>query len=352
MRSQLRVTRRDWLRATSATAVCGLLASDVWSQENPSDRYAGLDSAKYLGDVQIEATVKGEKYFTEGPVVDAELNVYFSNLPPGESSQILKWYPKTKKLEVFRKNANGANGLAFDAQGRLIACEGSSNDTGRVTRTDLKTGSITVLCDAFGGKPLGAPNDLVLDAKGRIYFTSRLANADPNAGNVNSVYRIDPDSKAERVLSSPAIDMPNGVELSPDGKIMYLIESDGRERRTRGIRRYDVQPDGSVTNGKLFVNFFPGRSGDGLCMDAEGNLYVAAGLNKLRATTETLDTRPGIHVISPEGKLLAFARTPVDTITNCAFGGEDRRTLYITCGPHLLSCRTRIARATPLWSRS
>lgn len=344
-------SRREVLR-WGAFAFCTHSFRPVIANDSSAERYAGLDSAKYLGDVQVEATVKGEKFFTEGPAVDVELNVFFSNIPPGEPSQILKWQPKTKQLAVFRENANAANGLAFDGQGRLIACEGGSNDKGRVTRTDLKTGAISVLCDSFGGKSLGAPNDLVLDAQGRIYFTSRLANADPNAGNVNSVYRIDADGKVERVLSSPAIDMPNGVELSPDGKVLYLIESDGREGRTRGIRRYDVQPDGGVKNGKLFVNFFPGRSGDGLCMDQEGNLYVAAGLHKLRGTTETLDTQPGIHVISPEGKLLAFARTPVDTITNCAFGGEDRRTLHITCGPHLLSCRTRIAGMKPLHART
>ncbi|MFP6886681.1 MAG: SMP-30/gluconolactonase/LRE family protein, partial [Opitutales bacterium] len=89
-------------------------------------------------------------------------------------------------------------------------------------------------------------------------------------------------------------------------------------------------------------DFYPGRSGDGMCIDAEGNLYVAAGLHKTRKTSETLDTRPGIHVISPTGELLAFRETPEDTITNCTFGGKDLRTLYVTCGPFLLGIRTKV----------
>ena len=79
-----------------------------------------------------------------------------------------------------------------------------------------------------------------------------------------------------------------------------------------------------------------------MAIDAEGNLYVAAGLHRRRGTSETLDTLPGIHVISPQGRLLAFVETPEDAITNCTFGGEDLRTLYVTCGKLLLSMRTRI----------
>ena len=90
------------------------------------------------------------------------------------------------------------------------------------------------------------------------------------------------------------------------------------------------------------TTFYPGRSGDGMCIDAQGNLYVAAGLHKTRGSSETLDTRPGIHVISPRGKLLAYLKTPVDTITNCTFGGPDLKHLYIACGPHLLRVKTRL----------
>ena len=103
-----------------------------------------------------------------------------------------------------------------------------------------------------------------------------------------------------------------------------------------------MKPDGALVNERIHINFYPGRSGDGMCIDAEGNLYIAAGLHKLRGTSETLDTRPGIHVVSPRGELVAFRETPEDTITNCAFGGSDLRTLYITCGSKLVSLRTDV----------
>lgn len=321
------------------TAAQRLVAQDA----APDARYQGLASEKYLGAVRVETRVGTERFFTEGPAADAAGNLFFSNIPNLAGSQILKWNPAKKELSVFREPTNAANGLMFDAEGRLWACEGGANDQGRVTRTDLKTGKITVVADAFEGKPLGAPNDLTRDARGRVYFTSRLANTDPKAGNVNSVYRIDPDGALSRILASPEIDMPNGLDTSPDDKTLYLVESDGREGRARRLRAYDLLPDGAVRNERMLYDFSPGRSGDGLCLDEQGNLYVAAGLHKTRNTSETLATRPGIHVISPQGKLLAFAATPEDTITNCAFGGEDGRTLYITCGPFLLSCRTQIA---------
>lgn len=302
----------------------------------PALDYSGIDSTKYLGPVVIEATVTSEKYFTEGPAMDAHGNVFFTN-----TGEILKFSPKTKALEVFRKPST-ANGSCFDAQGRLMNCEAGDGTNGRVTRTDLQTGKIEVLSHAFGGFPLGGPNDLTIDSKGHIYFTSRLANTDPAKGNVNAVYRIDPDGKTARILAAPEIDMPNGLAVSPDEKTFYLIEADGREGRSRNIRAYDLQADGSVTNMHVLVDLSPGRSGDGMELDEQGNLYVAAGLYKQRGTSETLDTRPGLHVFSPQGKLLAFVETPEDTVTNCAFGGDDLRTLYITCGRHLLSVRTTI----------
>jgi gluconolactonase len=120
--------------------------------------------------------------------------------------------------------------------------------------------------------------------------------------------------------------------ISPDDRVLYLVESNGVERGARMIRTYDLQPDGSVRNMRVFYNFYPGRSADGLCIDSQGNLYAAAGLHRRRGTHETLDTKAGIHVFSPTGKLLRFIPVPEDTITNCAFGGPDLKTLYVTAG--------------------
>ena len=298
-----------------------------------SARYAGLRTGRYFE--QVEVRNETSVTFLEGPAADREGNVFFTNIPV---NRILRWNPRARQLDVFRESSNAANGLLFDGKGRLLACEGG----GRVTRTDLQSGEVTVLAAEFGGWPLGAPNDLATDARGRIYFTSRLSNRDPKAGNVNAVYRIDAPGKLSRILAWPKIDMPNGIVTSPDDKILYLIDADGREGGARRIRAYDLDSGGAVANERLLYDFYPGRSGDGMAIDAEGNLYVAAGLHRRRGSSETLATRSGIHVISPGGELSAFVETPEDTITNCTFGGEDLRTLYVACGKRLLSLRTRI----------
>jgi gluconolactonase len=134
--------------------------------------------------------------------------------------------------------------------------------------------------------------------------------------------------------------MPNGVVVSSDEKTFYVIEAHGGKGRHRNILAFDLNECGAISNQRTLIDFYPGRSGDGMCIDAEGNLYVAAGLHKRRGSSETLDTRPGIHVISQQGELLAFRETPEDTISNCTFGDEDLKTLYVTCGSYLLSIRT------------
>ena len=299
--------------------------------------YADLEGPGILGELTTETRIEDSAIFTEGPAVDADGNVFFTNI---RVSKILKWDPKRKQLSTFRENSNAANGLRFDPQGNLLACEGSA---GRVTRTDMKSGEITVLANHFQGKRLQSPNDLDYDSKGRIYFTSRGNNPDPESENLKAVYRLDPDGKVTQLLKEPAVHMPNGIIVSPDEKHLHLIDAHGEAGRNRCIFTYDLASDGSLSKSRKVINFYPGRSGDGMCVDEKGNLYVAAGLHNERGSSDTLDTRPGIHVISPEGKLLAFRETPEDTITNCTFGGDDLRTLYITCGSYLLSLRTTIA---------
>ena len=329
--------RRDFLKTTAVTAAglyVGCSAGETQA-EGIENLYEGLDSEKYLGELKTLAKVTDKKIFTEGPCCDRSGNVFFTNT---EASKILKW--DGQELTVFREDKNAANGLLFDSQGRLVACEGGS---GRVTRTDVSSGKIEVLVDQFGGHPLGAPNDLSFDGEGRIYFTSRLPNMDATKGNVNSVYRIDPDGEVHRLVHSPGIHMPNGIVTSPDDKTLYLIEAAPTADHNRCILAFDLDTNGNLSKPRKLIDFYPGRSGDGMAIDEQGNLYVAAGLHKTRGTTETLDTRPGIHVISPAGKLLAFIKTPEDTLTNCRFGGADLKSLYVTCGSLLMSVRTQIA---------
>lgn len=305
------------------------------SAAEPVD-YDDLKSSDYLGDVEVLAAVEDTKVFTEGPAVTRGGDVLFTNVPV---SKILRWSPETRQLSLYRDNTQETNGLYFAPDGSLLACEGGAR---RVTRTDPETGTVRVLAEGFQGKPLAKPNDLCMDSRGRIYFTSRTGTEDPEGENLKAVYRIDPDGKLHHVLVWPRVHMPNGIVLSPDNKRLYLIEAHPDADHHRDIRVYDVDDAGDLSNERVLIDFYPGRSGDGMCIDARGNLYVAAGLHQTRGTSETLDTRPGIHVISPAGRLLAFRETPEDTITNCTFGGKDLKTLYIACGTKLLSIRTTI----------
>jgi gluconolactonase len=276
--------------------------------------------------------------FTEGPTVDKDGNVYFSELV---TERILKLTPQGV-LTTFRADSNAANGLLIDPQGRLIAAEGAeSNRTGvlvkhtpRVTRTDLQTGRVEILAESFEGRPFSGPNDVTLDGRGRLYFTDLTGGA---------VYRIDAPGKLERILKAPEIQRPNGIQVSPDDKTLYLIEANGAKGGARLIRAYDLQPDGSVRNMRVHYDFKEGRSADGMSIDSQGNLYASAGLHRTRGTSETLDTKCGVYVISPKGALLAFHPIPEDTITNNAFGGPDMKTLYVTAGKTLYKLRTEVA---------
>jgi gluconolactonase len=279
--------------------------------------------------LQVAATVA----FLEGPTTDADGNVFFTDLNGG---RILKLSAEGGGVTTFREPSNRANGLLFDPEGRLLACE--SGDRAqippRVTRTDMKTGRIEVLADNYQGQRFNSPNDITFDGKGRLYFTDLAGGA---------VYRIDPDKRLTRILFRPEVDRPNGLAISPDDRTLYLIEANQAEGGPRMIRAYDLRADGTVANMRVFHNFYPGRSGDGMCIDSQGSLYVAAGLNRTRGTSETLATRAGIHVLSSSGTLLDFFPVYEDSVTNCGFGGPDLKTLYVTAGKLLLKMQTKVA---------
>src|SRR5216684_873224 len=276
--------------------------------------------------------------FTEGPTVDRDGNVYFSEMV---WQRIIK-LTANGVLSTFRERSNNANGLLIDPQGRLVACEGAeSQRTGvlvkfkpQITRTDLRTGKIEVLADNYQGKPFVGPNDVTIDGKGRLYFTDLTGGA---------VYRIDGPGQLARILAAPDIQRPNGIQISPDDKQLYLIEANGAEGGARMIRAYDLGADGTVGNMRVHYNFYPGRSADGMSIDTQGNLYASAGMHQLRGTAETLDTKTGVYIISPRGTLLKFIPIPEDFITNNAFGGPDMKTLYVTAGKTLYKVRTEIA---------
>jgi gluconolactonase len=249
------------------------------------------------------------------------------------------------KSTVYRKGA-GTNGLLFDHQGRLLACE---PDLRRVTRLDLD-GKLTVLADRFEGKRYNSPNDITVDSQGRIYFSDPrygkrdgMEIRDDMGQTVEGVYRIDPDGKVSRVIGRE-VERANGVLVSPDDRYLYVADNNNDTvGGARKLLRFELRKDGTVdvSTKKLIYDWGQGRGPDGVKQDAKGRLYVAAGLNRPHPPAEPApDVKGGIYVLSPEGKLLAFLAVPTDEVTNCAFGGDDFQTLYITAGGTIYSIRT------------
>ena len=282
--------------------------------------------------------------FTEGPVWHPSGNVYFSDI---ENNRIMRRDPRGA-VHVYRTPSGRANGLVFDTQGRLVACEGSrEGGNRRVTRTELD-GSITVLTAAFEGKRYNSPNDIVCDKDGYLFFTdprygSRddLEIFDENGKSIEGVYRIDPDGKVHRLLSHQ-IERPNGIAVSPDGRHLYVaVNSNDAEGRSRKLWRFDLNAKREpVADSQLLLfDWGKDRGPDGMAVDQRGRLYVTAGFNHPDPPMQLAEKyRAGVYIISPDdGALLATIPVPIDMITNCAFGGADGKTLFITAGHKLWS---------------
>lgn len=278
--------------------------------------------------------------FTEGPAAAADGAVYFTDIA---NSRILRLPKPGAPFEVWRADSGRSNGLLFDPQGRLLACEGNEFGPGgrrRITRTDMQTGAVSVLTDRFDGVQYNAPNDIAACSNGQIFFT------DPCYGDRStmqmsheSVYRIDPDGQVSRVISQPAIQRPNGIALSPDERTLYLVDSCPVIGGNRKIWAFDLSQDGTVSGQRLVYDFGAGRGGDGMAVDQRGWLYIAAGILNPRGPHESNAVTPGIYIVTPGGELKAHIPIVEDVITNCTFGGDDLRTLYITAGKTLWQVR-------------
>jgi gluconolactonase len=282
----------------------------------------------------------------EGPAWDRELGV----LTSGHTGHVHR-LSRDGKSSVYREKA-GTNGLLFDRQGRLLACEPVLR---RVTRTD-RDGKVTVLTDSFGGKKYNQPNDLTVDSKNRVYFSDPrygprddMQQRDAQGNTIEGVYRIDPDGAVYRVIGRE-VERANGVLVSADDKYLFVADNNNGVGGARKLWRFDLKADGTVDarSQKLLHDWGTGRGPDGVKQDAKGRLYVAGGLNRPNPPAEpATDVKGGIYVIDPaSGARLAFLPVPTDEVTNCAFGGDDLRTLYVTGGGTLYSIRTTTAGRT------
>jgi gluconolactonase len=281
---------------------------------------------------------------SEGPAWDPEWGI----LSTGKGS--INRHALDGNQSVVREQA-GANGLLFDREGRLLACEPKQR---RVTRM-LRDGTLEVLTESYDGQPYNQPNDLTLDSKGRIYFSDACYGGPQNirqrsadGRSIEGVYRIDALGKVVRVLGNDDVERANGVLVSADDRFLFVADNcNDRLGGARKLWRFALRDDGTVEPGsrKMLYDWGAGRGPDGIKQDIEGRLYVAGGTNESKPPFEPDNSRPGgVYVIDPaEGTLLAFLPVPTDEVTNCAFGGADARELYVTGGGTLYRIRTTTA---------
>jgi gluconolactonase len=307
-----------------------------------SVRRLDADLDKLVPPGAVIEKVTGNLQFAEGPVwMRSGGYLLFSDIP---ANAIMKMTP-AGELSVFRKPVFarefpsgiqiGSNGLTFDRQGRLIACEHGNR---RVSRTE-KDGTVTTLADRYEGKRLNSPNDVVCRRNGDIYFTdpnSVARNNPPDPHNdfktelgFNGVYRVSAAGKFE--LMTKDVPYPNGLAFSPDEKKLYIANT----RTDKFWMVYDVKGDGTLTNGKMFLDVTkePGDGApDGMKVDSAGNLYA---------------TGPGgVLVISPQGKHLGTIQLP-EVPANCAWGDADGKTLYMTARTGLYRIKLKVAGGRP-----
>lgn len=281
-----------------------------------ADENAAIPGIGPIGEIKKLHT---DLKFTEGPAADGQGNLFFSDIP---ANRIYK-LDAAGALSVFLEPSNHTNGLMVTGTGRLAACEMD----GRIVEIDLATKAVTALTDNYNGKRYNAPNDLVIDRQGGIYFTDpRFRAPMPLPQEKEAFYYRAADGKVTRLGDNLAA--PNGIILSPDEQTLYVIPSLQKE-----MMAYKVLGPGKLDEGRVFFSLeqapnakAPG-GGDGLTVDVNGNLYITSGL--------------GLQVVSPAGKLLGIIKFP-EQPANVTFGGKDNKTLYATARTSLYSAPMEI----------
>lgn len=285
-----------------------------------------------IPDHAVVEKVRGGFQFVEGPVWHKEGYLLFSDIP---ASTIYK-LDQAGKLSVLRRPSNQSNGLTLDHEGNLLSCEHGSRSLGILN----KEGQYHCLVDQFDGKRFNSPNDLVIKSDGTIYFTDPAwglpkKNFDPaKEYPYQGVFRYK-NGKAQLLIYS--LQGPNGIAFSPNEQYLYIADLENND--TSHVRkqwyRLPVKKDGRLGRPQLFFEI-PLSAGegnpDGMKIDIDGNLYLTGG--------------NGIWVVSPKGKLLGMIQIP-EIPANCAWGDEDRKTLYITARTSIYKIRLNIKGVCP-----
>jgi gluconolactonase len=252
--------------------------------------------------------------FTEGPAVDEQGNVFFTDQP---NDRILKW-STDGKLSTFLQPCGRANGLYFDHQGNLLACADEKNELWSIA----PTGKATVLVKDYKGKLLNGPNDLWVRPDDAIYFTDPLYKRPywkrgPMEQDGQHVYFLSKD-RQRLVRVTEDLKQPNGIIGTPDGKVLYVADIGAGKTCS-----YEIQPDGLLAHKKLFCEL----GSDGMTIDAEGNVYL---------------TGKGVTVFNPHGEKIEHIAIDEPWTANVCFGGKDRHTLFITASKNFYGLKMRV----------
>ncbi|HEX8199698.1 MAG TPA: SMP-30/gluconolactonase/LRE family protein [Isosphaeraceae bacterium] len=265
----------------------------------------------------------GEGSFTEGGALAEDGAILFSDI----GDRILRLDPGAGTVAVFREPSGRANGLIFDPRGRLVAAEGANAGGNRRVSITEPDGTVRTLADRYRGKRFNSPNDLAVDAHGRVYVSDpRYGGDDPRELEDEAVYRIDPDGAVTRLETTAS--KPNGLAVSPDGTTLYVSDNGPKRAALLALTLDDA---GAVARPRVLKDFGNGRGIDGLTVTADGTIVAAAGAGVLA----------GVYVYDPAGIPRAFIATP-ETPTNVEFGGPRRQTLYITAGRSLYRIETTL----------
>ncbi len=334
------ISRRSLLTSAAATLTAGRIAAQQrdWSGQNPG-RYpdpdvVALDKrfAKYkVGNTVIERLCTGLRW-AEGPAWNGAGNyLVWSDIP---NNRQMRWLQEDAHVSVMRSPSGYSNGNTFDYAGRQISCEHSNR---RVVRYE-HNGTVTVLADKWQGKPLNAPNDVIVHPDGGIWFTDPgygiLVEYEGNVDKLQlkeAVYRIDPKSGQMALVSDEAY-KPNGLCFSPDYKKLYLCDTGATHYpdAARIIKVFDVANNTSLRNGRQWLSMdIPGKGAglaDGIRADTDGNIWIGAGW-----VGQGYD---GVHVASPEGERIGQILLP-EICANLCFGGPRRNRLFMAASQSL-----------------
>jgi gluconolactonase len=286
-----------------------LLAAPAQPEKQPAEAIPGIGPVGKIKQLHTGFA------FTEGPAADRKGNVYFSDIP---NQKIYKVDLKDK-LVLFRDKTNRANGLKVNAAGEIVACEMA----GQVVAYGLDGKSRRVLADKYLGKRFNAPNDLVIDKAGGIYFTDPAFGAPrPLPQGKTAVYYRAAGGTVTRLIDD--LPNPNGVLMSPDEKTLYVVPSGQAD-----MMAYPITAPGKIGKGRVICTLRQPRGaknsgGDGMTVDTKGNLYITSQL--------------GVQVFDPAGKHLGTIRFP-EVPANVTFGGADFKTLYVTARKSLYVVR-------------